>query len=439
MSLNDPKWGRRNGDDDRTQANGPGQGDERGPGGRKPGPPDLDELWRDFNDRLAGLFGRRGGGNGKGGGGFRPPMGSLRQLGGGAAVVIGLLLAIWLSSGFFIVDARQRAVVLTFGKYTRTASEGLNWRWPWPTQAHELIDVQSVRKVIVGYSEGVGSRQGVSRESLMLTKNLNIVDVQFEVQYVAVDPQMFVFTDRVPSETVKQVAETAIREVVGNNEVDFVLYGDRTAIQDNTRRLMQEILTRYKVGVEVRSVNIQGVNPPEPVRAAFDDVVKARQDSARFVNEGEAYANGVIPGARGTASRLLQEANGYRESIVANAQGEASRFRQVLAEYQKAPGVTRERMYISAMQDVLSSTTKVIVDAKGQGNLLFLPLDRLIQQAGAAVAAGNSMAEPAPAPGLSPRPPLNDSAVPGQPTLDGGAQRSRDPRDLSRSRDREAR
>jgi membrane protease subunit HflK len=436
MSLNDPQWGRRNGDDDRTEANRPGRGD--GPGGRKPGPPDLDELWRDFNDRLAALFGRRSGGSGQGVG-FRPPTGNLRQLGGGAAIIIGFLIAIWLSSGFFIVDARQRAVVLTFGKYTRTASEGLNWRWPWPAQAHELIDVQSVRKVVVGYSEAVGARQGVSRESLMLTKNLNIVDVQFEVQYVAVEPQLFVFTDRVPSETVKQVAETAIREVVGNNEVDFVLYGDRTAIQDNTRRLMQDILNRYKVGVEVRSVNIQGVNPPEPVRAAFDDVVKARQDSARFVNEGEAYANGVIPGARGTASRLLQEANGYRESTVANAQGEASRFRQVLAEYQKAPGVTRERMYISAMQDVLSSTTKVIVDAKGQGNLLFLPLDRLMQQAGTAAAVAAGAGDPVPVPGAAPRPQANDTAVPGQPTLDSGAQRSRDPRDLSRSRDRESR
>ncbi len=434
MPLNDPQWGRRGNSDDQGGPNNTPEGNRDGPGRRPPsgGPPDLDELWRQFNTWLSGLFGQRGG---SGAPRAKPP--GAKQIGGGIALIVLLIFVVWMSSGYFIVDARQRAIILTFGEYSRTGTEGLNWRWPYPFQSHELVDVQSVRKVVVGYHEGLGSREGVSRESLMLSKNLNIVDVQFEVQYVAVDPKLFVFTDKVPAETVKQVAETAIREVVGNNEVDFVLYGDRTAIQDNTRKLMQEVLNRYKVGVEVRSVNIQGVNPPEPVRAAFDDVVKARQDSARFVNEGEAYANGVIPGAQGTASRLLQEANGYRESIVANSEGEASRFKQVLAEYQKAPGVTRERMYISAMQDVLSATSKVIVDAKGQNNLLFLPLDKIMQQAAGTAAAGTATATDAAPAGGALHVPGPERAP--QATNDATPPQQRDTRDLLRSRDRDSR
>jgi membrane protease subunit HflK len=420
MPVNDPQWGRRGGADDRGGSGG-NQGD--GSGNRNQGPPDLDELWRNFNDRLGALFGRKRSG-GSGDRQDRPPS-NMRQFGSGAVLLVVLVFIVWMASGYFIVDARQRAVVLTFGRYTRTAAEGLNWRWPYPIQSDELVNIQLVRRVLVGYHEAGGVSQNVPRESLMLTKNLNIVDVEFEVQYVAVDAQDFVFADRAPEDTVKQVAETAMREVVGNNEVDFILYGDRTAIQEGTKKLMQEILDRYKIGIEVRSVNIQGVNPPEQVRAAFDDVVRARQDSSRLINEGEAYANGVIPGARGTASRLLQEASGYRDSIVDNAEGEASRFRQILSEYEKAPAVTRERMYLSALQDILSSTTKVIVDTKSTGNLLFLPIDKIMREAGAATSGAGSDASGA-------------RQTPAEP-LSGGASDSAHTRDLLRNRDRDQR
>lgn len=406
MSVNDPQWGRRGGSGETPEkgadpkdskapdsgeqpssappnAQGSGQRGRNNSGGnRPPGPPDLDELWRNFNERLGGLFGKKRPPSGPPTGGDGPPP-SLRQLGGGVGMIAILALIVWLGSGFFVVDAQQRALVLTFGKFGRIAAEGLNWRMPYPIQSHELVDVSSVRKVDVGYQDAAGARRGVPKESLMLTSDQNIIDLQFEVQYMVRDPVEYVFSDKAPQDTVKQVAETAIREIVGNHQVDAILYGARGKIESETQVLMQQILDRYKVGLQVRKVNMQAALPPDQVRGAFDDVVKAKQDADRFKNEGQAYANDIIPKARGAAARLVEEANGYRETIVANAQGEAGRFTQVLREYERAPQVTRERLYIDTMQQVMSSTTKIMVDAKQGNNMLFLPLDKIMQMTGA--------------------------------------------------------
>ena len=370
MSLNDPRWGN--------------QGNDQEPDRPKDGPPDLDDLWRDVNRRLGGLFGRRGGGGGDGGGRGGPGMPSLSpgQFTGGIGAIIVLMLIVWGASGFYIVDANQRGVVLRFGDYVQTTEPGLQWRLPFPVETHELVDVTGVRTIEVGYRGA--ERNKVLREALMLTDDENIINIQFAVQWVLKSPEDYLFNNRHPDDTVAQAAETAVREIVGRSRMDFVLYEGREEIAVRAKTLMQSILDRYQTGIQVSQVTMRNAQPPEQVQAAFDDAVKAGQDKERQRNEGQAYANDVIPKARGTASRLAQEAEGYAARVVANAEGEASRFSQVLAEYRKAPRVTRERMYLEAMQDVYSNTTKVMVDTKGNGNLLFMPLDKLIEAAGGA-------------------------------------------------------
>jgi membrane protease subunit HflK len=251
-----------------------------------------------------------------------------------------------------------------------------------------------VRSVEVGYRNTIKTK--VAKESLMLTDDENIVDVQIAVQYLVRDAQEYLFNNRRPDDSVLQAAETALREVVGKSKMDFVL-NQGQKIADDATPLMQSILDRYKTGIQISKVNMQNAQPPEQVQAAFDDVQKAGQDRERLKNEGEAYFNDVVPKARGAASRLLQEADGYRARVIATAEGDATRFRQVLAEYAKAPQVTRERIYIDTMQQVFSSTSKVMLDYKGSGNLLYLPLDKLMQAGGAAAAADASrQAVPAP-------------------------------------------
>ena len=362
MSLNDPNWGR-------------GSRGPQGPGGSNQGPPDLDELWRNFNRRLAELFGRRH----RGGGDEPPRPPSGKALGGGAGALLALVVAIWLASGFYIVDAASRSVVLTFGKFAEETGPGLHWRLPWPIQSNEIVNVSSVRTLEVGYRNTL--RTKVLKESLMLTDDENIVDLQFAVQYVVKDARAYLFNVRDPDETAKQIAETAMREVIGKHAMDAILYETQVDIATRAHDLMQQIHDRYKTGIQISAVTIQNAQPPEQVQAAFDDAVKANQDRERQKNEGQAYANNVIPRARGAASRLAQEAEGYRQRVIANAEGDASRFKQVLAEYAKAPQVTRERMYIDTMRDILASTSKVVMDYRAPGNLLMLPLDKLLQQA----------------------------------------------------------
>jgi len=383
MSLNDPNWGRGG-------SRGP-----QGPGGGNQGPPDLDELWRNFNRRLSELFGRR-----RRGGGDEPPLPpSSWRFGGGAGALFALVLAVWLASGFYIVVEGQRGVVLTFGRFSQETGPGLRWRLPWPIQSNEIVNLQQVRTLEIGYRNNV--RTKVLKESLMLTDDENIVDLQFAVQYLVKDARDYVFNVRRPDESAMQIAETAMREVIGKNRMDAILYETQVDIANKTRDLMQVIHDRYGTGIQISAVTVQNAQPPEQVQAAFDDAVKAGQDRERQKNEGQAYANDVIPRSRGAASRLLQEAEGYKQRVIANAEGEASRFKQVLAEYAKAPAVTRERIYIETMQQILASTSKVMMDFRGPGNLLYLPLDKLMQQGGSATPSESQASQrpsPEPAP-----------------------------------------
>ncbi|HNG39545.1 MAG TPA: FtsH protease activity modulator HflK [Accumulibacter sp.] len=387
MSLNDPQWGNRGNNDS---------------GGRRPnqGPPDLEQLWRDVNRRLAGLFDKKRAG-GDGGDGERPPMEfNPKAFGGGIGLLLGLVVVVWLASGFYIVDASQRGLVLQFGRYKESTESGLRWRLPYPIQSHELVNVSGVRTLEIGYR---GSEKNkVLKEALMLTDDENIINIQFAVQYILKDPVEYIFNNRHPDDAVMQVAETAIREIVGKNKMDFVLYEGREQIAVNASKLMQDILDRYKTGILISKVTMQNAQPPEQVQAAFDDAVKASQDRERQKNEGQAYANDVIPKARGTAARLLEEAEGYKQRVIATADGDASRFKQISVEYAKAPEVTRSRMYLETMQQIYSNTSKILVDAKGQGNLLYLPLDKLMQAAAAGAVAptggGANASETTPAP-----------------------------------------
>ena len=356
MGLNDPQWGNRN----------------------SGGPPDLEAVLRDLNKRIASLFGIKSGGPGgpTGGNGGSPA----RKFGGVGLVVI-IAVLIWVASGFYIVDASQRGVVLRFGKYITATEPGPRWHLPFPIETVEVVNLSQVRTAAVGYRDNVKNK--VLKESLMLTDDENIIDIQFAVQYFLKDPAEYLFNNRAPDENVRQAAETAIREVVGKNKMDFVLYEGREQVAAVTTKLIQDILDRYKSGILVSKVTMQNAQPPEQVQAAFDDAVKAGQDRERQKNEGQAYANDVVPRAKGAAARLMQEAEGYRQRVIANAEGDASRFKQILVEYEKAPVVTRERMYIDMMEQILTSTSKVMVDQKSGSSLLYLPLDKLIQSTSA--------------------------------------------------------
>jgi membrane protease subunit HflK len=325
-------------------------------------------------------------------------------------------LLIWLGTGFFIVQEGQQAVITQFGRYHSTVGAGFNWRLPYPIQRHEMVVVTQIRSVDVG-RDTVIKATGL-RDSAMLTEDENIVEIKFAVQYRLSDARAFLFESKDPAATVVQAAETAVREVVGKMRMDSALAEERDQIAPRVRNLMQTILDRYKVGIEVVGVNLQqsGVRPPEQVQAAFDDVLKAGQERERAKNEAQAYANDVIPRAVGSASRLGEEAQAYKSRIVAQAQGDAQRFRSVLSEYQKAPQVTRERMYTDAMQQIYSNVSKVMVESRQGSNLLYLPLDKLMQATGPAGAAPDAALAPVmppagtapPAAGADPR--TRDSA-----------------------------
>ena len=369
MSLNDPQWGRR-------------------PNQR---PPDLDEIWRDFNRKLGGLFGRRGGSSGG-----EPEGPDARKFGGGAGLLAGLVLLVWLASGFYIVYEGQRGVVLRFGKLSETTMPGPRWHLPYPIETAEVVNVAGVRSVEVGYRNNVKSK--VLKESLMLTDDENIVDVQFAVQYILKSPTEYLFTNRSPDDAVLQAAETAIREIVGKSSMDFVIFEGRAEVAARAHKLMQEILDRYATGINISKVTMQNAQPPEQVQASFDDAVKAGQDRERQKNEGQAYANDVVPKAKGMAARLVQEAEGYRQRVIEQSEGDASRFRQIVTEYNRAPRVTRDRLYIEAMQQIMSNTTKVLIDQKGGNSLIYLPLDKIMQMSGTLPAEGAAKPESSPPP-----------------------------------------
>lgn len=435
FNLNDPRWGR--GEDNNTQ----GEGEQRPdsdrpvppPSSQQPSqgrnnqagqPPDLDEMWRDLNRKLSGWL---GGGNkpprGGSQGGSQPP--EMKGAGLGVGLIGGVAVLVWLCSGFFIVQEGQQAVITQFGKYHSTVGAGFNWRLPWPIQSDELVYVSQIRSVEVG-RDNIVKGTGL-RDSAMLTKDENIVEIKFAVQYRLNDARDWLFQSKNPDVAVVQAAESAVREVVGNMKMDAALADERDQIASRVRDLMQKILDRYKVGVEVIGVNLQqgGVRPPEQVQAAFDDVLKAGQERERAKNEAQAYANDVVPRARGTAARLKEEADAYRSKIVAQAEGDSQRFVQLLPSYQKSPQVMRDRMYTDAMKEIYGNVTKVLVDSNKGSNLLYLPLDKIMDSAKSQQSFTSEDAAHAPA-----------SSASGNSNAAAGTSRARE---VSRSRDRDPR
>ena len=422
FNLNDNRWGR---DGEKPPSDKPSADDGKPnaepdtqtpppeqrprPKGANQGPPDLDELWRDFNKKLNGLFGgnknsrgrtsnssggNNGGDGGNGLGGFQPDM---KSAGIGVGLIAAVLFLIWMGTGFFIVQEGQQAVITRFGEIKGTKEAGFNWRLPYPIERHETVALTQLRSIEIG--RGAGASGGGLKESSMLTQDENIVDIKFTIQYRLKSAADYLFQNRNPDDAVVKAAESAIREVVGKGTMDTVLNKDRESIQRDVVKSVQAQLDRYKTGILIQTVNIQNVQPPEPVQAAFDDALKAGQDRDRLKNEGQAYANDVVPRAKGTAARLKEEADGYKANVVARAEGDAQRFKAVLAEYQKAPQVTRDRMYTDAMQQIYSSVTKVMVDSRQGNNLLYLPLDKIMQMSAGQASDPAAVAPALPVPG----------------------------------------
>ena len=340
-------------------------------GGGRQGPPDLDEAFRKLQESLNGLFGggkKRGddeSGRSGGGGGF-----------GLLFVGLGLLAVVWLYSAIYVVDEQEQAVVLRFGKYHETVGPGLNIYFP-------PID----RK----FQENVTRERAYSKQGAMLTEDENIIEVPLTVQYRVSNLQDFVLNVDQPEVSLQHATDSAVRHVVGSTEMDQVLTEGRELMASEVRERLQRFLDNYRTGITITQVNIQSAAAPREVQEAFDDVIRAREDEQREKNQAESYANGVIPEARGQAQRLLEEANGYRDEVIARAQGEADRFTKLVAEYRKAPEITRERLYIDTMQEVMSNTSKVLVTGdKGQNNLLYLPLDKMIDSRGGASSSSSA-------------------------------------------------
>lgn len=382
-------------------------------------PPDLDEIWRDINRRINAMFGRKNAA-GSGGDDGQPPApdmsGKIIMLG------LGVLLLVWLSSGLFMVQEGQRGVVLRFGKHHATVGSGLNWRLPYPVDRHEVLDVTQLRSTEIGRGN-TDSNSGLL-DSYMLTEDENIVDVRFTVQYNLKNPMDYLFNNVDPDLAVEMAAESAVREVVGGVSMDTVLYKDRESIQQAIARNIQTQLDKYASGIEVQNVNISNVQPPERVQAAFNDAIEAGQDRERSRNLGLAYANNVLPKAKGKAVRMKEDALAYKARTVAEARGQANRFAAVLSEYTAAPKVTRDRLYLDAMSNVYGRSSKVLVDGDGSGNnMLYLPIDKLLENHNAAAVARAAANAETPA-----------DAVTGATADSGSTQQSR--RDAARSRNR---
>jgi membrane protease subunit HflK len=371
--------------------NEPGKPDGKDPWGSgrrdSSGGSDLDQLVRKLRDRLSGLFG------GKGGGGF-----SAGQAGGAALIVVAIVV-VWLLSGVYIVQEGEKGVVLRFGEKNEITDRGLRWRLPWPLERVEKVNVAKISTIEVGYRTVGNSRNKVPNESLMLTEDENIIDIEFAVQFRVRDPEMFLFSVHRPEDTIPQATESAVREVVGRSKLDFV-FENRKGIEADVRKLLQTILDNYRIGIEIQAVEMQRAQPPKEVKDAFDDAVRAREDKERVKNEAEAYAYDIIPRARGDAESLVKDAEGYQAAAVARAQGDAQRFVRVANEYVKAPAVTRQRLYLETMEKVLSRSTKVLIDQRGGNSLIYLPLDKLTgaREVKAPLPAPTAPAAPAAAP-----------------------------------------
>ena len=439
LSMNDPRWGRGEGNGDRQRPNDP-----RRPPKDGEGPPDLDEMWRDFNRRLSRIFGRKGGGTGGG----RPDNGRGARIGVG--IVIGVLIAIYLGSGVFVVQDGQAAIVMQFGKYRYTAGQGVHWRLPYPFEAHEFVNIDQIRQVEVGRNNVV--RLANVKDATMLTHDADIVDVRFAVQYQVRKPTDYLFRSVDPDQSVMQAAQAAVRGIVGAHSTSEILGQDREAIRQQLMETIQQSLDENQSGLAVTGVTIQGVQVPEQVQAAFDDAAKVHQENERAKRDAEAYVADLLPRAEADVARQIEEAKAYSEKTVAQAQGDAERFRQVYEQYAKAPAAVRMRMYLETMQQIYSTTTKVFVDSKNGNNVMYLPLDKLVEQtrqrvadtaagtAGAVGAAGaaapqgaSAVAPSAASDGAAVTAPGAPSSAPGavatpasQPAASGDSLRSRD-------------
>jgi len=333
-------------------------------------PPELDQVIIDFKKKFSGVFGGK------------PPSNSdtprLPSVGGLKYIFI-LALLVWVLSGIYIIDPAEKGVVLRFGAFQEETGQGPHWHLPYPIETLNRVNVEQIRTAQIGYRDAISNRRGgnVSSESLMLTKDENMIDAKFAVQYKINDVQAYLFNVANPDMTLRHVVESAIRQVVGKNTMDYVLTEGRVSIADDIKEKSQELLDVYQTGLQITTVNMQDAQPPEQVQASFSDAVKAREDKQRLINEAQTYANDILPKSRGKAARMLEESKAYKSEVVSKSEGEASRFGQILAEYEKAPGVTRERLYRETMENVFANTSKVIVDSKAN-SMMYLPIDKLI-------------------------------------------------------------
>lgn len=395
MSSNDPGWGNRDGNGDR--------------GGKRTdnqGPPDLEEIWQDINQRFFKFFGQKTGGPrgpvNSGGAGAGLPPGQRQRI---VLIALFAVFALWMLSGFYTVNTNERAVISRLGKFVRITDSGLNWRLPYPIESHEIVKFTDMRRTQVG---------GGDKRAMMLTQDGNLVSVEFAVQYqlkgktkpedpYEIGPMQYVFNNRMSEldglgeddeRFVRQVAEAAMREVVATSQMDAVLSYGREEIAARAQKLIQGILDSYQSGIQVSRVAMQNAAPPAEVQGDFKDVISAQQDAVKYKSDAEKYRNQVVPGAQGQASRLRADAEAYRATLIAGAEGQSSRFKQLLDEYKKAPQVTRERLYLETMQAVMANTSKVLIDNKGSNNMLYVPLDKLMQQSAANKGAASTSALP---------------------------------------------
>ncbi len=339
-----------------------GDKDPWGGNGKDQGPPDLDEVVKKLQDKMGGLF---GGGKRPSGGGSGTDGGMQGPSSAGIGIIIIVLFLVWLASGFYIIDPAERGVILRFGSYQEVTKPGPHWHLPIPIETVEKFNVDEVKPF--------------RHQALMLTRDENIVDIELTVQYRIQDAADYWFQDQNPDKTMRDATESAVRETIGKSDMDFIVTEGRGAIADRIKKGVQDLINTYRTGIEIVGINIQHAKPPEQVKSAFDDAIKAREDKEKKENKAQAYYNGVIPVARGNAARKLADANAYKERVIAEAEGDASRFLAVLAEYEKAPEVTRQRLYLDTIEDVLGKTNKVVVDTDAGNNLMYLPLDKMIQ------------------------------------------------------------
>ncbi|MDV6254176.1 FtsH protease activity modulator HflK [Vibrio sp. EA2] len=357
MAWNEP--GNNNGNDgrDKDPWGNNNRGDQR-PGGRDQGPPDLDEVFNKLSQKLGGKFGKKGGGG--------SPLG-----GGGSAIGFGVIaliaVAVWFFAGFYTIGEAERGVVLRLGKYDRIVEPGLNWR-PRFIDEYEAVNVQAIRSL--------------RASGLMLTKDENVVTVAMDVQYRVTDPYKYLYRVTNADDSLRQATDSALRAVIGDSLMDSILTSGRQQIRQTTQETLNQIIDSYDMGLVLVDVNFQSARPPEQVKDAFDDAIAAREDEERFIREAEAYKNEILPKATGRAERLKKEAQGYNERVTNEALGQVAQFEKLLPEYQAAPGVTRDRLYIDAMEEVYTSTSKVLIDSESSGNLLYLPIDKLAGQEG---------------------------------------------------------